>query len=220
MTKALGFNSNLELDPRSKRTRVGPKISTVTVVKDGTKVEKWHVNYFTQFDSMLIASQWGGGWQLLPPSLADAMYFKRLATQFGAFLDSQQTLYDDYLGLQSGPFKSAINKLDQFFDKYQYGISVRFNYIDILWMDEKSPGFVNYHNSNRYNNLMIRFGESRNGLQELLRSSRDHMNDNSIYTEDYLEAFRMIGWSTHKADNELVLKPDGNAIKLAKQWGL
>ena len=217
MTKALGFNSNLELDPRSKRTRVGPKISTVTVVKDGTKVEKWHVNYFTQFDSMLIASQWGGGWQLLPPSLADAMYFKRLATQFGAFLDSQQTLYDDYLGLQSGPFKIAINQLDQFFYKYQYGISVRSKYHHVLGMEEKSPGFS--RDDITYNELMQQDAEY-DALQKILNHHRKYMNNNSLYTDAYLETFQLIGWGTSKAKNQLVLEPDRNAIKLAKQWGL
>ena len=212
MTKALGFNSNLELDPRSKRTRVGPKISTVTVVKDGTKVEKWRVNYFTQFDSILYGSSFIGGWTVIP--LFD---FKGLVTQFGAFLDSQQTLYDDYLGLQSGPFKIAINQLDQFFYKYQYGISVRSKYHHVLGMEEKSPGFS--RDDITYNELMQQDAEY-DALQKILNHHRKYMNNNSLYTDAYLETFQLIGWGTSKAKNQLVLEPDRNAIKLAKQWGL
>ena len=148
------------------------------------------------------------------------MYIKPLHTQFGPFLDSQQTLYDNYLDLQSGPFKSAINKLDELLANYRHGITVRVNYIDILWMDDETPGFVNFQNYDHYNDLLVIHGEDSKVLQEFLRFSRDHMNDNSIYTEDYLKALHMIGWGTHKADNKLVLKPDGNAIELAKQWGL
>ena len=219
MTKALGFRSNLELDPRSRRTRVGPKISNVTVVKDGTKVEKWYVNYFTQFDSILYGCSLIGGWTLVPIWPFDAGIFKGLVNQFGPFLESQQTLYDNYLDLRAGPFKSAVNQLDQFFYKYQYGISVRSKFHHVLKVEEKSPGFSD--DDLTRNELMEKEGEGASyALQRFLNNNREEMNNHSLYTDEYLETFHLMGWGTSKAKNHLILEPDRNAIKLAKQLGL
>ena len=222
MTKALGFQSNLELDPRSNRTKVGPKISTVTVAKGGTKVEKWYVNYFTQFDSILFVSSWDGGWNIFPLWLYNLLYLKPLVTQFEAFLDSQQALYDNYVHLQSGSFKRGIYKWDKLFETY-HGFTVRFNDTDIFMMDETRPGYLNYQLNliDKPSNFLMKVLRVKGyALQHHINSYRHEMNNNSIYTDDYLHALKMIGWGTAKADNELVLKPHGKAFKLAKQWGL
>ena len=213
LSKSLGFKSNLEVDHNSNRTRVSPKISSVQVVENGQTTEKWYMNYLTQYDQTLTGSM-DVGWPFIP-----FLHSKRLATQFGSFLDIQATFFDSYQELQNKKTERILNSFDDFLQKYP-SLEIGPAGQGSFYLEEQNPGLPRkgfYTGGPDF--VLVSFDNPGITLQWNIANQRFQMK-NAMYSNTYLEVFSMLGWGTVLGDNKLVLQPFEGSIKLDKKWGL